>query len=371
MLLTKQASREIQPLDQPHDERETASELLAALEALPFCDAVHGGHSSDEPQVPARDGAVVQFRWAGRRVELVLMTRRNVYPRDAREVIWRMDALRANRPGAIPVLVADAISGTAKNLLRANRSGYYDAGGSLFLCTEPVYVHIERATPRPMASRVVNLFRGSRAQVVHQLLLQPSTWFGATNLAGEASVSPGTASTVLRHLEAHEWVETRGRGPTKKRRVRDAGRLLDAWAESNNSIRLFSFWSYYVPVIAEPSLAIELHRVFEAHGVDYGLTGESAAQRYAPFLSSVSRVHCMVAHPEGAATTLRDIGARPVDQGANLSVYRGPFRSALASRKRVDGVWLASPVLVYLDLLRAGGRGYEMARHLRRERLGY
>ena len=371
MLRTSEASRDIQPRDQPHDERETVAELLAALEALPFCDSVHGASCSDERQVPARDGAGVQFRWAGRGVELVLMTRRNVYPRDAREIIWRMDALRANRPGAIPVLVADAISATAKNLLRANRAAYYDAGGSLFLCTEPAYVHVDRATPRPMASRIVNLFRGSRAQVVHQLLLQPNTWFGATNLAGEASVSPGTASTVLRHLEAHEWVDTRGRGPTKKRRVRDAGRLLDAWTDSNNSIRLFSFWSYYVPVIPEPSLAIELHRVFEAHGVDYALTGESAAQRYAPFLSNLSRVHCMVVHPEGVATTLRDIGARRVDQGANLSVYRAPFRSALASRNRVDGVWLASPVLVYLDLLRAGGRAYEMARHLRRERLGY
>ena len=68
---------------------------------------------------------------------------------------------------------------------------------------------------------------------------------------------------------------------------------------------------------------------------------------------------------------LRDLDARRVDQGANLSVTRAPFPGVLASREQVDGVWLASPVVVYLDLLRAGGRGREMARHLRRERLGY
>ena len=367
-------TRETISFEQPRAERERVADLLATLAALPFCDAVHAATPPpDGSAIPALEDAVVHCMWAGRPVELVLLTRRNIYPRDARAIIWRMDALRAHNPGAVPVLVADAISATAKDLLRARRAGYYDAGGSLFLCTEPVYVHVDRPAPRPMASRVRSLFRGSRAKVVHRLLLAPPTWFGATQLAGEADVSPGTASVVLRHLEQHEWVETRGRGPTKQRRIGDAGHLLDAWAHSNESVRPFFVRDYYVPVVPEPSLALELHRAFEAHGVDYALTGESAAQRYAPFLSNVSRIHCLVAPPDSRVTTaaLRDLDAQRVDQGANLSVARAPFHGALSSRHRVDGVWLASPVLVYLDLLHSGGRGGEMARHLRRERLGY
>ena len=359
--------------EQPRTERERVADLVATLTALTFCDAVHTvTPTADETAISTPEDAVVHCMWAGRPVELLLLTRTNIYPRDAREIIWRMDALIANHPGAVPVLVADAISATAKDLLRARRAAYYDAGGSLFLCTEPVYVHIDRPAPRPMASRVQSLFRGSRAQVVHCLLLAPSTWFGATRLAEQAGVSPGTASVVLRHLEQHEWVQTRGRGPTKQRRVADAGRLLDAWARSNESVRLFSVRDFYVPVVPEPMLALELHRAFETHGADYALTGESAAQRYAPFLSNVTRIHCLVAPRDSRIdTVLRDLDARRVDQGANLSVTRAPFPGALASRERVDGVWLASPVIVYLDLLRAGGRGREMARHLRRERLGY
>ena len=61
-----------------------------------------------------------------------------------------------------------------------------------------------------MASRVRSPFRGSRARVVHRLLLAPGTWFGATRLAEQAGVSPGTASVVLRHLEQRELVHTRG-----------------------------------------------------------------------------------------------------------------------------------------------------------------
>ena len=43
----------------------------------------------------------------------------------------------------------------------------------------------------------------------------------------------------------------------------------------------------------------------------------------------------------------------------------------LLFRERVDGVWLASPIQTYLDLLRAAGRAKELAEHLRRERIGF
>ena len=361
-------------LDQPRTEGERVAGFLAALAALPFFDAVRTiTPTADETVAQMQQDAVVRCTWAGRPVELMLLTRTTVYPRDAREMLWRMDALAARHAGTVPVLVADAISATAKDLLRGKQAAYYDAGGSLFLCKEPVYVDIERPAPRRLARRVQSLFRGSRAQVVHRLLLAPSTWFGATRLAEQAGVSAGTASLVLRDLEQHEWVHTRGRGPAKQRRVADAGRLLDAWAHENEmTIRIFSHRDYYVPVVPEPALVAEIHRAFEVRDANYALTGEAAAQRYAPFLSSVSRIHCLVASwDDRIDTVLRDIDARPVDQGANLSVARAPFRGALAARERVDGVWLASPVIVYLDLLGIGGRGREAARHLRRERLGY
>jgi len=43
----------------------------------------------------------------------------------------------------------------------------------------------------------------------------------------------------------------------------------------------------------------------------------------------------------------------------------------LLFRERISDAWLASPVQVYLDLLRGEGRAKEMAEHLRKERLGF
>ena len=43
----------------------------------------------------------------------------------------------------------------------------------------------------------------------------------------------------------------------------------------------------------------------------------------------------------------------------------------LLFREFVNGIWLASAVQVYLDLMRSEGRAREMAKHLRHERIGF
>ncbi len=40
-------------------------------------------------------------------------------------------------------------------------------------------------------------------------------------------------------------------------------------------------------------------------------------------------------------------------------------------RQRVGGIWLSSPIQVYLDLLRSEGRAKELAEHLRKEKIGF
>ena len=75
----------------------------------------------------------------------------------------------------------------------------------------------------------------------------------------------------------------------------------------------------------------------------------------------------------GAAAdgALSALDAHIVDQGANLAVIEVKSSGELLFRELVDGTWLASPVQVYLDLMRSEGRAREMAKHLRQERIGF
>ena len=92
---------------------------------------------------------------------------------------------------------------------------------------------------------------------------------------------------------------------------------------------------------------------------------------YAPFLSNVSQVRCRLLAGPDAGEVIGALDARLIDQGANLAVIEVNSTGELLFRQRMNGTWLASPVQVYLDLMRSQGRAREMAQHLRQTRIGF
>ena len=72
-----------------------------------------------------------------------------------------------------------------------------------------------------------------------------------------------------------------------------------------------------------------------------------------------------------ADASIGDLDARVVNEGANLAVIEAKSPGELLFREKVDGLWLASPIQIYLDLLRGEGRSKEMAEHFRKERIGF
>ncbi|HQR58067.1 MAG TPA: hypothetical protein PK503_01875 [Azonexus sp.] len=269
------------------------------------------------------------------------------------------------------LLVAESISPGAKELLRSERVGYYDSGGSLFLPAPGAYLYIDKPPPKTLAKSVRALFSGRRAQVHHALLVQHRDWFGVTELAQQAMVSPATASQVLTELERFDWLESRGQGPSKERHLREPAALLDAWAKQLASIRPPTLRRYYVPSAKADTLPMRIGEAFDAHDVQYAVSHEAAAQRYAPFLSNVSQVRTRVLIGADAEAAIGDLGARFVTEGANLAIIEAKSPGELLFREKVGGLWLASPIQIYLDLLRGEGRSKEMAEHFRKERIGF
>jgi hypothetical protein len=271
----------------------------------------------------------------------------------------------------LPLLVAESISPGAKELLRSERVGYYDSGGSLYLPAPGAYLYIDKPPPKALAKSVRTLFTGRRAQVLHALLVRHQKWFGVTELAQQATVSPATASQVLTELERFDWLVARGQGPGKERHLREPAALLDAWAKQLATIRPSPVRRYYVPGTKADTLATRIGQVFDAHEVQYAISHEAAAQRYAPFISHVSQVRVRVLIGANADAAIGDLDARVVNEGANLGVIEAKSSGELLFREQIDGLWLASPIQIYLDLLRGEGRSKEMAEHFRKERIGF
>ncbi len=357
-------------------ERDLVESVVETLRSLPQAHAEPGPCKRAAEQDRGHD-ARIDLHLGGQSVSLRIATKRAVYPRDVRELIWQLRRRVDHAPQGrakeqrLPLIVARFLSPGAKELLREAQVGYFDSGGSLYLPGRGAYVYIEKPPPKPAAKALRSLFSGRRSQVLHALLLRPRRWVNVKELAERSQASPATVSEVMAELERFDWLETRGQGPNKERLLREPGALLDAWSKQLGLARPPALRRYYVPAVKPNDLPERLDRAFEPHQVAYAITHEAAAQRYAPFLSGVSQVRCrlMPGRPEEEA--LGALDARAVSEGANLAVIEVHSSGELLFREKVDGAWLASPIQVYLDLVHSEGRAKEMAEHLRHERIGF
>ena len=350
--------------------------FLEALRELPEVHAKSSGVEQLGGPERAQD-AQVDLRVGGKAVTLLIELKKVVYPRDVRQVLWQLResawSRRESTEGrqAAFFMVAQSISPGAKDLLRDERVGYYDSGGSLFLPAGDIYVYVDKPPPKSLSRTIRSVFSGRRAQVLHAILLRNREWFGVKDIANQARVSPATASQVLKELEKFEWVVSRGRGPRKKRRLHGPGALLDAWVNQLTVMRPLSMRRYFVPSARTERLVEKFAEVCAENEAEYAITHEAAGQWYAPFLSTVSQVRCRLLNGPPAGRVLGALDARVVDQGANLAVIEVDSPGELLFRESVNGIWLACAVQVYLDLMRSEGRAREMAKHLRHERIGF
>ena len=356
--------------------KQLLDQFLEALRGLPEVQAELG--SLQQPSGPEQGSdARVDLRVGGKSATLIIEVKKTLYPRDVRQTLWRFQAIAQKRPQSAEerqtlfFLVAQSISPGAKDLLRDERVGYYDSGGSLFLPANNIYVYVDKPLPKTLSKSIRSLFSDRRAQVLHMLLMRPGEWFGVKEIAEQARVSPATASQVLSELERFDWVVSRGQGPTKERDLREPGALLDAWAKQLEVMRPLAIRRYFVPSVRTEGLVQKFAEVCAALKAEYSITHEAAGQRYAPFLSAVSQVRCRVMAGGTTNEVLGALDAHVVDQGANLALIEVKSSGDFLFRELVDGTWLASPIQVYLDLIRGEGRAREMAKHLRQERIGF
>lgn len=347
--------------------------LLATLQALP---AVEVELLAEEAAVaPNGYRADAELRLRVQKDQPFLLrvdARRELYPRDVREALWRMSAqgIDASSTPMIRLIAAESISPGAKELLKLEHVGYYDLGGSLYLPAPRAYIYVDKPVPRTMAKAIGALFTGRRAQVIHALLLHSKEWLTGKQLAQHAQASTATVSQVIGELEKLELLRPNAHGSHKGRQVREPGALLDQWAEQRRFQRRPVFRRFFVPELRADELNSVTH-AFDLGSVDYAISFEAAAQRYEPFLSSVSQIKCRAISGQPLEAALALLDARAVEEGANLLVIETRSMSELLFKEHVGTSWLASPIQVYLDLLQSEGRAKELAQHLRKLRIRF
>ncbi|HZV21986.1 MAG TPA: type IV toxin-antitoxin system AbiEi family antitoxin [Hyphomicrobiales bacterium] len=353
-------------------EAEIVRSLVGTLNEVPDSHAhiAMEGH----PGEPLYD-AQVEGMISGKPVTLLVEVKQHVYPRDVHQYLYQRREI-AKRfqvhldSSVLILLAAHSISPGAREILREEKSAYYDAGGSLFISSNGLLVDRQRPAA-PSEERVLrSLFTGTRARVLLSMLDRPKEWINVTQLSRDAGVSTATASEVLQAMERNDWVMTEGSGPHKQRRLIRPDDVLDAWAKFVETRKAPKQHRYYVPH-SSLDLTYKVPQVLEQRQVEYEVTGEAAAQHYAPWLTQVPTLRVRIVYSDRVDDVLGELGAKSTSEGANLSIYEVASTKDLLHRNREDGVWYAHPIQVYLDLLRMEGRARDAARRLREERIKF
>jgi hypothetical protein len=323
--------------------------------------------------------ALVRLRLGQAKIALICEVKKNVFPRDVRETLWRLQRLKFQGldgdERTVPFLIAESISQGAREFLRSQDAGYFDLSGSVYLPPSAgAFIYVDKGV-RPQKSRQASpdtLFEGRSARVIHYLLQNPQVWLGVSALAKAAHVAGSTVSRTLLRLERFELLDVRGAGPNKERKVKNPTQLLDGWAKVSRE-RPARFERFFVPAFSAGNLqsVASLFENMSTNRVPIGLTHELGAQLYAPFLTNVSTVRCRVARGRIARGTIEKLGGKRVDAGFNLALIDVESDADLFKGPIVEGVQLVSPIQVYLDLQGSEGRAKEAADHLRSTCIGY
>lgn len=318
--------------------------------------------------------AIIDVDVNGARLRLIVEMKRSGYPRDVREAVYQLRRYLEDGPQTpprVPVLVTDSLSAASREILREEGVGYYDSGGSLFLKAPRVFVLIDKPAGKTAEKVLASAFAGRRALALQAVWSLNGQSFGVNEIAKRADVSAATASEALTVLDRHDWVASSGSGPSKVRRLIHPRGLLDAWSAHQRAAKPLAMRRYYVPGGGDAAhLMDRLDRICRIENCAYAVTGEAAAQTYAPYLSSVSQLVCRLKTGPKADAVLEDLGARSVRDGWNLGVIDATSESEFVFTQERDGIRFASPLQTYLDLLQSAGRAPELADHLRAQCLG-
>lgn len=343
-------------------ERRAAKVLEAFLSSIPGLAIKQLEREPDLAQA-ARPDLVATLSYAGKPLVLVVEVKGSGQPKIVREAARQAQRAIAHAgSNAVPMIMAPYLSEQAQDVCRDEQVAFLDFMGNSRVSFGTVYVERRvEGRPEPERRALRSLFKPKSARILRAMLHMPDRHWRVVELAHDVEVSLGLVSTVGKALRERDWADQDEEGLY----LTDPDRLLDAWAHD-----------YEPPRGEEVRLYTHLHGkqlVEKLKGLTPGdgrvaLASYSAAEWLAPYARHASSYFYADERGLGSLQTLLALSTPP--RGANVVIRVPDDDGVLRDAQRVaDGVVATSPVQTYLDLLHAGERGQEAAKHLREELL--
>lgn len=292
-----------------------------------------------------------------RRVKLFVETKSRLSPQTALAVFSRTALLPSD---GYLMACSPYISPRVAELAREHNVNYLDAVGNCRIAVPGLFIEVSGRPNRPGPTKAVDPFATKSSRVVRTMLTEPERGWQVQQLSRSARVSIGLASKVKNALIEEAYAEDLN----GLLYLRDPAKLLQDWAaEYRPRVKPVHLFSTARP----PELEKRLAEWCQLNEVAYAITQLSAAWRYSPMVRydrCVAFVDKKVAAETVIARLLRHLDARQVDTGANCTLWITAEDAVFTDTREIDGVTVASPIQLYLDLKGLPGRGDDAAQEI-------
>lgn len=322
-------------------------------------------------------GSTVELDVSGKRVVLRPIWAGQGFPRDLHAALRHLP----DKSSGETIFVARRFSGGALEELTELGYNWADETGGTWISLPSLVVATKgrHASPSPTFSE-----KWSRAAALVAETILTEFLRGGSNLdnpldsggnvAKRADVSTGRVAQVLQSFDARGYTRKEGnsRGPTARRFLEDPARLLSDWAAWYREQRATDILMHTIWGNARSFVSDELATII-TRAPEWAVTDWLAVDLRTPIMTDVPTVSIYV---DSAIfdTTLEhsavDAGLRRVESGGRVRFLRADA-AALRYAETIDGVRVVSPIRLYGDLLRVGGRGEDAAEHLRSTIIGW
>lgn len=304
---------------------------------------------------------------------LWVIVKQNCQPSQARLAIASFD-LFAMDTNYSKVFAAPFISAQTAEILRKHGWNYIDLSGNCLFhfISLGVYIKKENCKNKFVTENTAySLYSPKSSRIMHTLLAFPNRSWNAKDLAVEAKVSLPYVYKIAKELLEKEWIVSRiDKHKAKKQWLDGTGTsllliepllLLNNWA-NNYKRRKVPHETYFMPGKTLRLLEEKLAAFCSEANLGYALTDLSGASRYDPQI----RYSKISAYINGDIDLLsRRLNAYKVESGANLILWSVADNDRFVWFPNLfDGISVASPIQLYLDLITGKGRSAEAAETL-------
>lgn len=328
-----------------------SSQLIEkCLKGVPFVSEIKFQEMAKD--LPGPDFIVI-LRQAGRDSKLIIEAKAKGEPRQVKDAVNQLFRYKQEFPGAYPVVCAPYISAESSEICRKNNVGYIDSAGNCFIAFENIFIE-RNGNPNPNPSRrgLRSMYQPRSSRILRVLMCNPGKVWKLAELKQEAAVSIGQVYNVKQLLLDKEWVKEEQEGI----RLFKPEALLKNWAEAY-TFRKNTVYDFYT-LKSLTQIEEEIASKTNQNNIRYALTAFSGAARLAPAVR-YARATVYISEDINRVAALLDL--KPVTSGANITLMLPYDDGVFYGSREVDGLMIASPIQIYLDLKGFRGRGEEAA----------